>query len=88
MSINVTVEKVNRLLASKAKEKGKPPPVPRPIIGAGSKRELPEAEVELIFYRWCQDIIGDVLKFQLETRPQQAVNMSNPNPVGGQNDKA
>jgi len=88
LAINVTVEKINRLLASKAAEKGKPPPTPRPIIGAGKKRELLEAEIELIYYRWCQDIIGDVLKFQLETRPQQAANMGNPNTVGGQNDKA
>ena len=87
MSINITVEKINRLLASKAKEKGKPPPTPRPIIGEGKKRELPEAEVELVFYRWCQDIIGDLLKFQMETRPQQAANVGNPNPVGGENDK-
>jgi len=79
MAINDTVKKVNSLLSSRARENNAAPPTPQPIIGKGKAKQRSEAEVAIVWYKWCQDIIQDALTFQMETRPEQLAAVASPN---------
>jgi len=74
MAVNETVKSVNDFL-----KKTMPGRTPQPIVGPGKAKKPSEAEVEMVFYEWCQDIISDLLQMQMETRPEQIAKAQSPN---------
>lgn len=81
-AINETAKKVNDLLKTRAGQRGKPQPTPQPILGPGTGKERSEAEIGIVWYKWCQDIIQDALTMQMETRPEQIAKVADPNAKG------
>jgi len=82
MAASETVKKINDLLRYRARGRGASPPTPRPAVGRGKSKERCAAEIEIVWYKWCQDIIQNSFRFQLETRPGQVAAAADPNAKG------